>query len=123
MQIVYVDDDDLLLEIAKMFLSDQGIAVTCVDSALAAESIVLALRPDLILLDVMMPDQDGLATLRQIRRHRSLDSTPVVFVTGDAEEADVRLLMQAGAAGVIAKPFVPARLAEDVRRFIGLTAR
>ncbi|HEX9180243.1 MAG TPA: response regulator, partial [Burkholderiales bacterium] len=72
--------------------------------------------PDLILLDVMMPDMDGPETLRALRAEPAAAATPVVFMTAKARAGDREALLALGALGVIAKPFNPMTLAVELRR-------
>jgi CheY-like chemotaxis protein len=116
MRIVYVDDDELLLQVAKFFLEASGWEVTCVNDPRDAKETVVALAPDMVLLDMMMPEMDGLQTLEELVRSNAVGGAPVIFVTGDAGPDDRRKLVDAGAAGVLAKPFAPQTLCDDLRR-------
>jgi CheY-like chemotaxis protein len=116
MRIVYVDDDELLLQVAQFSLEASGCEVTCVNDPRGAKAAIVALHPDVVLLDVMMPEMDGLQTLEGLRNAGLVDRTPVIFVTGDAEPEDCVRLLDAGAAGVIAKPFTPQSLCDEMRR-------
>jgi two-component system OmpR family response regulator len=116
MRIVYIDDDELLLQVAQVVLEASGCEVTCVNDPRRAAETVFAMDPEIVLLDVMMPERDGLQTLGDLQRAGAVDRAPVIFVTGDAEPEDRRRLIGAGAAGVIAKPFAPQTLWEDMRR-------
>ncbi|MFW5947818.1 MAG: response regulator, partial [Gemmatimonadota bacterium] len=79
-------------------------------------------RPDLILLDVVMPELDGLATLEALRALPETADTPVIFLTARDRPEDVARLRDAGAMGVISKPFDPATLALEVARLYGAAA-
>ena len=67
-------------------------------------------QPDLILLDVLMPELDGVTTLAMLRQMPHLADVPALFVTGQTSQADIARYMEAGAIGVIAKPVLPLRL-------------
>ena len=116
MRIVYVDDDELLLQVAKFFLEASGYEVTCVNDPRLARETVVALDPDVVLLDMIMPEMDGLQTLDVLRRGNAIQRATVIFVTGDASAEDRRRLLDAGAAGVIAKPFTPQALRDELRQ-------
>jgi two-component system, OmpR family, response regulator len=75
----------------------------------------VAFKPDLILLDVMMPGIDGLETFVALRKFPELKNTPVVFMTAKVQPHEVRGYVELGAAGVIAKPFDPMTLADQLR--------
>lgn len=114
MRIVYIDDDELLLQVAAAFVSAEGHVICCVNDPREAIEKVLAFAPDLVLLDVMMPEIDGLQVLAKLRQHSALDRIPVAFITADANPEGTQILMKAGAAGVIAKPFTPNQLCKDL---------
>jgi CheY-like chemotaxis protein len=76
-----------------------------------------AFKPDLILLDVMMPGFSGPQTLAALRQQRPLQRVPVVFMTAKAMPDEVVSLLAFGATGVIVKPFDPMKLPQDVRMF------
>jgi len=83
------------------------------EEALAAAAVV---RPDLILLDVMMPRMDGLQALARLRCIPVTSGTPVIFMTAKVQPSEVAAYEALGAIGVIAKPFSPMALPDDVRR-------
>ena len=115
-RLIYVDDDVNLRELARVVLS-QDVDLTVCTASSGPEAVGQALRdrPDLILLDVGMPDVDGPATLVLLRSHPELTSVPVVFVTARAMEQEVKWLRSLGVADVISKPFDPRTLLSQVR--------
>jgi CheY-like chemotaxis protein len=113
--ILYVEDDLHVRTTAKLVLElighfDVRECSSCGEALIAAEDF----HPDLILLDVMMPEFDGLETLEMLRGVPHLAETPALFLTSLAGEDDIERYMQAGAIGVIAKPLLPLRLASQV---------
>jgi CheY-like chemotaxis protein len=113
--ILYVEDDLHVRTTAKLVLEVIGkFNVRECGSGHEALTAAREFDPDLILLDVMMPELDGLATLQLLRTMPHLADTPALFVTALATRADVERYMQAGAIGVIPKPLVPLRLAGQV---------
>ena len=74
-----------------------------------------AFRPDLILLDVMMPEMDGPATLAALRELPETRETPIIFLTAKVQREEVARFHELGAIGVIRKPFEPMALADEVR--------
>jgi two-component system OmpR family response regulator len=113
--VLYVDDEPHIREIVEMALSLSGdLSVQTCDSGSQALALMREQRPDLVLLDVMMPDMDGPATLAGMRADAALASIPVVFMTAKAMPHEVSGFLQIGAIGVIAKPFDPMRLADQV---------
>ncbi len=122
-RILYVDDEADIREVATMSLElDPEIEVRACGSGQEALDAVEHWKPDLVLLDVMMPVMDGPETLARLRRAdlRSVagGAVPIVFITARSQDSEVERLKSLGAAGVIAKPFDPMQLAEQVRSFL-----
>ena len=115
-RILYVDDENDLREVAQMSLElDPELEVLSCSSGAKALLQLPEWKPDLVLLDVMMPEMDGPTTLQRIRETVEGRDLPIVFITARASDNDAAKLMALGAAGVITKPFDPMRLAEQVR--------
>lgn len=116
--ILHVDDDAEMRDLIALCLATaEDMTLTSLDSGPAAlEHLKAAPPPHLILLDVCMPEMDGPATLAALRGLDGLAETPVVFLTGRTAEHECARYRALGAADVIAKPFDPARLADDIRR-------
>ncbi|MDY6945176.1 MAG: response regulator [Pseudomonadota bacterium] len=114
-EILYVDDEPDIREIVQMALGlVPALSVSTADSGLRALQSMQAKRPDLVLLDVMMPIMDGPTTLQQMRSRPELQSIPVIFMTAKAMPQEVARFRSLGAAAVIAKPFDPMALGEHV---------
>jgi CheY-like chemotaxis protein len=110
--ILYVEDDLHLRTTAKLVMEVIGrFDVRECSSGRQALAAARDFQPDLILLDVLMPELDGVNTLAMLRRLPHLANTPALFVTGLTSEADLARYMEAGAIGVIPKPVLPMRLA------------
>ncbi len=118
-RILYVDDEDDIREIAGMALElEPAFEVrTCATGAQALADAA-AWRPDLILLDVMMPEMDGPETLRRLAANPDTASIPVVFITARTQTHEVQRYLEMGAAGALAKPFDPMTLAGDVAKLL-----
>jgi CheY-like chemotaxis protein len=119
MRILYVDDEADIREVAELSLGlNPAWEIRTAGSGAEALSVIEAWTPDLILLDVMMPNMDGPQTLQAIRQRRSAQDLPVIFITARVLATDRSRLMGLGAAGVIAKPFDPMKLAPDVAAIV-----
>jgi two-component system OmpR family response regulator len=116
--ILYVEDDPDITMVAQMALEIVGgLTLRSCSSGREAVLAAAACKPDLILLDVMMPDMNGPATLAELRKLPNTALTPVIFMTAKVQAAEVAHYKALGALGVIAKPFDPMLLAEQVRQF------
>jgi CheY-like chemotaxis protein len=114
-QILYVDDEPDIREIVQISLGlVPTLSVDTADSGMRALLSMQASKPDLVLLDVMMPNMDGPTTLQQMRSQPELQAIPVIFMTAKAMPQEVARFRALGAAAVIAKPFDPMLLAEHV---------
>ena len=76
--------------------------------------IALAEQPDVILLDVMMPEMDGIATFKALKQQSKTQNIPVIFLTTKAQTADRQQFQATGVSGVITKPFNSLHLAEQI---------
>ena len=113
--VLYVDDEPDIREIVEMSLTLSGdLSVHTCCSGQQALARLPDLMPDLVLLDVMMPDMDGPSTLGRMRADPRLAPIPVAFMTAKAMPQEVARFCALGAIGVIAKPFDPARLEQLV---------
>lgn len=123
LSILHVDDEPDIREVAELSLQlDPGIVVVSVPSGREAiPRFEDGLRPDVILLDVMMPEMDGPATLAEIREMEGHLDTPVIFMTARAQAQEQHRYLALGARAVILKPFDPMTLAGDVRDLLAAT--
>ncbi len=120
LSILHVDDEDDIREVAAFALElDADIALTSEASGEAAlAALDGGLRPDVVLLDVMMPHLDGPGTLARIRERPAHQAVPVIFMTARAQSGEVDNYRALGALDVIIKPFDPMTLARDVRAIL-----
>ena len=113
-RIMLVEDDPDILLIARLSLEIGGYDVQLCASGAGALQSAAAYAPDLILLDVMMPRMDGLATMDALRALPETAATPMVFFTANTQDQLRQDLLRRGALGVITKPFEPNALVEQV---------
>jgi CheY-like chemotaxis protein len=121
--IACIDDDEDILRVAELTLQTAGeFKVTTFQSGQAALDGLAAAAPDLVLLDVMMPKMDGPATFDAIKQRADLKHLPIVFMTARIQPSERRQYEAMGAAGVVAKPFDPATLVQEVKRIWQISA-
>jgi len=114
-KIIIVDDDRETREMLKMALELEGYEVSQAANGLRLISTLHVDRPDLILLDVMMPGIDGWETCRRLKANERTAGIPVIFVTAKDQTDDVVAGFEAGGVDYVAKPFEPVELAARVR--------
>ena len=116
LRILYVDDEPDIRQIAKMALElESGFEVEACASGEEALARLAQARPDLVMLDVMMPMMDGPTTLAALRRIAGCEHMPVVFITAKVQRQEIERFRKLGATDVIAKPFDPMTLARQVK--------
>ncbi len=122
-KVLIVDDEDDIRAVAQMSLELVG-GWTVITAGSGDEALGLAAReqPDAILLDVMMPELDGPATLERLRNDPTTRPIPVVFLTAKVQAADRRHYATLPVVGVLAKPFDPMELPAQVADLLGWAA-
>ena len=115
-RICYVEDDEDIQRIVRLSLERVGkMTVEVVGDPTLAIDAMNAFKPDLVMLDWMMPKLDGPALFRQMQARPDTRALPVVFITAKASQRDLEELTKMGAAGTISKPFSPKELPEQLR--------
>jgi DNA-binding response OmpR family regulator len=117
-RILVADDDVDIRELVEFKLSTLGHDVVAVSDGQAAIEACQAQRPDLAVLDVMMPGVSGLDAIRAIRADPLLADLPVILLTARAQESDVETGFDSGADDYITKPFSPRELASRVQALL-----
>jgi two-component system alkaline phosphatase synthesis response regulator PhoP len=116
--VMVVDDDRDILELARLVLEDGGYQVIAAASGQAALDRLTQSRPDLILLDVNMPDMDGYAVCRALRTVEK--NVPIVFITGKGDVKDFVEGREAGADSYLVKPISRGHLRSVVNLFVSI---
>src|SRR5579883_915596 len=115
-KILYIEDEADIASIAKIALEDiGGFTLCCCKSGKEALEMVHTFKPDLFLIDVMMPMMDGPTTLGELRKIPEFSDTPAIFMTAKAQASEIKEYMQLGALSVITKPFDPLILAQTIK--------
>jgi excisionase family DNA binding protein len=114
--VLIVDDDERLREYVRVNLEQEGYEVREAGSAEEGLTALGERSPDLILLDVMMPQVDGWETLRRIQEHTGVGAIPVIMFSGKVDEQSAAEATSRGAQGFIGKPFDPRSLIESTKQ-------
>jgi len=115
-KVCYVEDDEDIQRIVRMSLERVGkMTVEVVSDSTKAVDVIVAFKPDLVLLDWMMPVMDGPAVFRAMKERAETKDLPVVFITAKASQRELDELTALGAAGAISKPFSPKDLPNQLR--------
>lgn len=119
-KVLIVDDDEDTLVIAKYALQPlKEVECRTVTSGQAALQEAKSFLPDLIFLDVMMPEMDGVATFKAIRETKEIAHIPVVFFTAKVQKEEIDSYIKLGGVDVITKPFDPISLPNKVQEIWG----
>lgn len=116
-KILYVEDDPDIRMVAEMALEDEFEIYECESGKIALETAA-GIIPDLLLLDVMMPEMDGPTTLGKLRELEGYANIPVIFMTAKVQSQEVESYLALGAVGIISKPFDPMALGEKIRELL-----
>lgn len=115
-KILYAEDEADIREIASLALESIGqFEIETCESGVPVIDLAMSFQPQLILLDVMMPDMDGPSTLKALNNHEVLRHIPVIFLTAKILPDEIERFKALGAIDVINKPFDPMTLADELR--------
>jgi DNA-binding response OmpR family regulator len=117
--VLIADDDDDIRELVAYRMTRSGYAVLQATNGEEAVELATAERPDLAILDVMMPRLDGFEVVRRLRAQEETARIPIILLTARAQDADVARGFGAGADDYIRKPFSPQELAMRVQAILG----
>jgi DNA-binding response OmpR family regulator len=116
--VLIADDDADILSLVRAVLERAGNEVVSVGNGAQALASVTERKPDLAVLDISMPEVDGLEVLRRLRADSATSTLPVVLLSARAQEADVKLGFELGASAYVKKPFSPRELADRVAELL-----
>ncbi|UXN63709.1 response regulator [Phyllobacterium sp. A18/5-2] len=117
-KILICDDDPLLLELVEYKLKAKGYLVIRAENGEEALIAMAAEKPDLVVLDAMMPMLDGFEVLRHIKQHPDFAQMPVVMLTARKSEKDIVSALDRGADDYLVKPFIPDELLARISRLL-----
>ena len=119
-KILIVDDDPVVHMLYKRHLEREGFELLMARNGVEALDVAAQRKPDLILMDVMMPTKDGLSALRELKQNEATRGVPVIVMTANVAEYSTSIQESkiGGAEGFLTKPLSPAKLVEEVRRVL-----
>lgn len=117
--VLIVDDDELLVELLAFKLGQKGASVSSASDGEEGLAMARTEKPDLVVLDGMMPGMDGFEVLRQLKESEETKDIPVVMLSARGQEQDVVSGLNLGAAEYLSKPFMPEELILKIQRLLG----
>ena len=118
-RILIVDDDPGILTMLKLLLGLEGYEpLTCSDPTEVFDRLARD-KPDLVLMDAMMPKMDGLQVIRQVRIRELTHRPPILLLTGNVDQTYAREALEGGASGIVIKPFEKEDLLEKLESLLG----
>jgi two-component system, OmpR family, response regulator VicR len=118
-QVVYIEDEQEMIDLVRLILNRRGFEITGANGGKQGLDKVRRLLPDLVLLDLMMPDMDGWDVYQQMKAEEATQNIPVIIVTAKAQSIDRVLgLHIAKVDDYISKPFSPQELVDSVERVL-----
>lgn len=123
-RILYAEDEPDVQTIVEISVwSTSGYEIkTCSNGKILLETVE-EYNPDLIMLDVMMPEMDGPTTFKKLQANEKTKDIPVIFITAKAQPYEIELFQQSGAIGVITKPFDPTTLCAKIKELWDKTVK
>jgi len=119
-KILLVEDEPDIIRLVKFTLEQRNFEVVATSNGLAAIEIASTEKPDLILLDVMMPVINGYETCGRLKKNEKTKSIPVIILSAKAQKKEVDRALRVGAADFIAKPFSPRELREKIEKILSI---
>jgi DNA-binding response OmpR family regulator len=116
--VLLIEDEPNISEAIRFILGRDGIDVSCHSQGHDAIEMILAHRPDAVILDVMLPGRSGFDILRDLRAEAQTVDLPILMLTAKGQSRDRELALQAGATGFIAKPFSNAEMLASVKSLL-----
>ncbi|MEI7037304.1 response regulator [Fulvimonas yonginensis] len=118
-RVLVVDDDEFSQKVVARILEREGYEVVLAGSGTEALNLLRKIRPSLILMDYMLPDQDGVETTRRLKQPGEFDTIPIIMLTGQSDRETVIRSLAAGAVDFLAKPINPGALLTKLAKYLG----
>ncbi|MEW5720203.1 MAG: response regulator [Chloroflexota bacterium] len=122
LRIVVADDDPFIRRLVAFTLTKFGYEVLEACDGAAALNLVRDVRPDLVVLDVLMPEMDGLEVTRALVQDPTTSNIPILILSANAQRSDIEAGLESGASAYVTKPFEPKVLGERVAELLGKNA-
>lgn len=122
-KILVVDDEQHILELVRFNLEKEGYQVITAPDGQLALNLVIQEKPDLIVLDLMLPEVDGFEVCRMVQKNDEISETPIIMLTARGEEIDKILGLEIGADDYMTKPFSPRELLARVKAMLRRAAK
>lgn len=122
-RVLIVDDESSLRTLVRVNLEVDGLDVSEAVDGIEAMNMLQESKPDLILLDIMMPGKDGIEVLEELAADKNLRDIPVILLTAKGEQEDLERGAALGARGHITKPFDPEQMVRTVKAALGIIRR
>jgi len=117
--VLIVEDDPTTVQLIEFLLRKNNFEVLIAQDGVEALKISREKKPDLILMDVMMPKMDGIEAIEKLQESEETQEIPIVILSALGQEMDVMRGLQAGASGYIVKPFSPQELLDEIKTRLG----
>jgi len=117
--VLIVEDDPTTVQLIEFLLRKNNFEVLIAQDGVEALKISREKKPDLILMDVMMPKMDGIEAIEKLQESEETREIPIVILSALGQEMDVMRGLQAGASGYIVKPFSPQELLDEIKTRLG----
>ncbi|MFH1380772.1 MAG: response regulator [Candidatus Omnitrophota bacterium] len=113
-KIVIIDDEKGLADVIRDFLEERGFLVTTAYDGKTGIEAVKEIKPDLVILDILMPEMDGRAVLKKLKKEEDLKDIPVIILSGKTDQFDRGYLLEMGAYEYVTKPYDSYRLLRQI---------
>ncbi len=120
-KILIADDDPIIIKLLQVNLELDGYEVVTAEDGAEAVERATETKPDLIILDIMMPRMDGWTALQELKRQPETAKAPVILLSAKAQQEDIRKGYEAGAAEYFTKPFDPSDLLSAIEQILAGT--
>ncbi|MBL7156904.1 MAG: response regulator [Candidatus Omnitrophica bacterium] len=117
-KITIIDDEKDLVETLKSFLEDRNFSVSAAYGGLDGLEVIKKEKPDIVILDVMMPDMDGRDVLVELRKNEDTKKIPIIMLTIRSEPFDIDYGMQLGADAYLPKPYTASALLKHIKTIL-----